>query len=483
MKNVKVDKKRINTAINIVTLLVFIAIVIPFFVTTKYALFVTDDFPIANATISNFDGSYFKTGVKCAANYWHVWNGNWFSFTIAYWLHPLVHGGQKVLVWALRIHLFLGILGSVYFCFSIIKFFGYKAEKTLRVLVLVVIPVLLFKEYFDFYLWWLTSCTYLMPLYFFFFGFGTFLFALKSNKIWQYVVAGTLLLAMSGGSLNVVGMGCYTLLITLLAWGFYSKKVCLPGIVVFVVTLMGSCFNAFAPGGFSRQNSQETEKVGVAKALINEIQILCVEGKWFVLHTAFIAFVLLALFWGNRLNKKITLQNLVIASIACIGLPVVTMFPVVLGYGDIDYKDISNRGYGMMDITIIFAACFMAVLWGIYFRRIVEGNIKKIFTIMVSIIAFLSVSICGQKFSELVPVQIASNIHSGFNEDFFDTWMEIYDACESSGVDDVVIEMSVPPRKAGCSWAKMSEDPNKWWNEYISRYYGINSVSLVNTFE
>lgn len=477
------NKKRINTAINILTILFFIAVILPFFITAKYALFVTDDFPIANAAVAHFDGNYFRTGVKCAADYWHDWNGNWFSFTIAYWLHPIIHGGQKTLVVALRIQLVLAIAGAFYLCFALAKFFDYKAEKTLRIAALVLLPVLLFKEYFDFYLWWLTSCTYLMPLYLFLFGFGTFLFAIKSEKIWQFIIAGILLLAMAGGSLNVVGFGCYLLLFTIVAWSFYRKKISVPAVVVFVTTLAGACVNAFAPGNFARQNSQETEKVGIIRTLINEIQIMCVEGKWLVLHTAFIAFVLLALFWGSRLHKKLTLTNLIVATAAGVFLPVVTMFPVVLGYGDIDYKDISNRGYGMMDISIIFAACFIAVLWGIYLRDIIKkDNIKKIATLFVTVIVLVSVFYCGQRIRELAPVQVVANLNSGYNKEFFDTWMEIFSRIEN-GDGDVVIEMSVPPRKAGCSWAKLSDDPNKWWNDYISIYYGLDSVSLINTYE
>ena len=483
MKKLTGNKKIINRVINLGVIAIFIATIIPFFITTKYALFVTDDFPAANATIANYDGSYFRTGVKCAADYWRVWNGNWFSFTIAYWLHPLVHGGQKTLVLALRIQLFLAIAGALYFCFSLARFFELNAEKTLRIIAIVVMPVLLFKEYFDFYMWWLTSCTYLMPLYCFLFGFGTYLFALRKEKISLYILAGILLLFMSGGSLNVVGMGCYSLLLSLVAWCFYKKKICMPGVIVFITTVIGACINAFAPGSFSRQNSQNTERVGVIRAIIREIQIMGVEGKWLIFHTAFIAFVLIAFIWGSRLNKKITLANLIIATIASIGLPVVTMFPVILGYGDINYKDISNRGYGMMDISIIFGACFMAVLWGCYLKNSVTEKIKRMLILAATIIAIISVLFFGQKPSELVPIQIATNLYTGYNEHFFETWMEVYSQCENSENEDVVIEMSVPPRKAGCSWAKLGEDADKWWNEVVSIYYGINSVSLVNTYQ
>ena len=474
------NKKVINIAVNVLLIVLFVVALAPFFITTKYALFVTDDFPIANAAVSNFDGSYFRTGVKCAANYWHVWNGNWFSFTIAYWLHPIIHGGQEALVIALRIQLLLAVSGAFYFCYSLASFFGFKAEKTLRIALVVVLPVLLFKEYFDLYLWWLTSCTYLMPLYCFFFGFGTYLFALKNKKMWQFIVAGVFLLAMSGGSLNVVGLGCYTLLFALVAWSAYKKEICIPAVVVFVITLIGACLNAFAPGSFSRQDLQGTEKIGVIKAIIREIQILGVEGKWLLLHTAFLAFVFVAFFWGSRLNKKISFVNLIVASAFCVLLPVVTMFPVILGYGDITYKDISNRGCGMMDISILFGACFMAVLWGIYLKTIIKGNSKKLLAAVLVVAALGNLLICGQKFSELAPVQIAKNLGNGYNEEFFKTWMEIYSLCENSDEDNLVIEMSVPKKGAGCSWAKLSDDPEKWWNTSISEYYGLDSLILVN---
>lgn len=477
------NKKVISTIISILIVILFIAMVIPFFITTKYALFVTDDFPIANTTVANFDGSYFRTGIKCAANYWRVYNGNWFSFAVAYGLHPIVHGGQKALVLALRIQLLLAITGAVYFCFSLASFFNFRKEKALRIMALVLLPALSFKEYFDLYLWWLTSCTYFMPLYCFLFGFGTYLFALKSGKIWQYAISGLFLLAMAGGSLNVVGMGCYTLLFSLVAWCLYNKKFCLPGTIVFVITLIGACLNAFSPGSFARQSTQETEKVGIIKALFIELQIMGVEGKWLVLHTAFIAVVLIALFWGSRLKRHVALLHVIIATIFCVTLPVVTMFPVVLGYGNIDYKDISNRGYCLMDITIIFASCFMAVLWGIYLKDVISGQTKKITTVILAILVIANIVLCGQKFGELVPVQIATNLNNGYNEQFFDTWMEIYAYCENGAGEDVEIEMPVPSRKAGCSWAKLADDPEKWWNTTISEYYGLNSISLKNTLD
>jgi len=483
MKFIEKNRKKINIAINVLTIALLLSAIIPFFLTIKYALFITDDYPIVNAVVSKYDGSYFRTGIKCAASYWHDWNGNWFSFAIAYWLHPLVHGGQKVLAFALRIQFALTIVGAVYFCFSLVSLFDFKPEKTIRLIALLVLPILCFKEYFDFYLWWLTSCTYLMPLYLFLFGSGTFLLALKNKKMWIFIISGIFLLAMSGGSLNVVGMGCYFLLFTLIAWMFYKKKISIPSIVVFMVTLTGACINAFAPGNFMRQNSQETEKVGIVKTVFNEIQIIGVEGKWLVLHTAFIAVVLIAFVWGMNQKRKIDILNLAVATVGATMLPIVTMFPVVLGYGDINYKDISNRGYGMMDISIIFASCFIAVLWGIYCRNLAKEKTRNGVTIAICFVVIINIIICGQKPSEIIPVQIATNLKSGYNENFYEQWMEIYSRCENSNEDDVVIEMSVSPRRAGCSWAKLGEDPNKWWNETVSIYYGINSVSLINTYE
>lgn len=482
MKNICNHKRKLNIAIEVIIVLLFVAVLTPFFVTTKYALFVTDDFPLANAVVREFDGSYFRTGLKCAANYWHVWNGNWFSFFIAYWLHPIVHGGQRALVLALRIHLILTIVGAGYFCFSLTRFFDLKADKALRIAIIVLLPIFSFKEYFDFYLWWLTSCTYLMPLYCLLYGLGTYLFALKSGKVWRFLVAGLFLLAMSGGSLNVVGMGCYALFFVLVAWCFYKKEICIPGCVVFVITLIGACINAFAPGNFTRQNGQESEKVGVFKAVVNEIQIMGVEGKWLIFHTAFVAFVLLALLWGIRLNKKISFRNLIFGSIASAILPIITMFPVILGYGDIEYKDISNRGQGMMDISIIFATCFIAVLWGVYLKDNLNGVFVKGIKCVAMIVALTSLLFCGQKPVEVVPAQITINLSNGYNEAFFNTWMEIYSLCENADEGDVIIEMSVLPRKTGCSWAKLGEETDKWWNTSISEYYGLNSISLINTF-
>lgn len=483
MKKIVQNKRLVNNAINILIIIVLIAAVVPFFITIKYALFVTDDFPLANAVVRNYDGSYFRTGLKCAANYWHVWNGNWFSFFIAYWLHPIVHGGQKTLVVALRIHYLLAIVGALFFCYSLADFFELKIEKSLRIAALTLLPVLLFKEYFDFYLWWLTSCTYLMPLYCFLFGYGIFFFALKNQKVWEYVVSGILLFMMSGGSLNVVGMGCYVLLFTLVAWCTNKKRVCVPAVVIFITTLIGACLNAFAPGSFSRQNAQSTEKVGILKALFIELQIMGVEGKWLILHTAFITFALLAFVWGCKLKKKISLRNLIVATIGSFMLPVVTMFPVIFGYGNIDYKDISNRGYGMMDITIVFATCFMAVLWGVYLSGFLKHQLNKMALLLMILIVLMNVIFCDISITNFVPVQITTNLANGYNKVFFDAWMNIFSFIENSDESDIVIERRVPPRKAGCSWSKLSEDTGQWWNETISTYYGINSLSLINTYK
>lgn len=482
MKNILSDRK-LNIAINVITVVLFVMAVIPFFVTTKYALFMTDDFPIANATISRYNGSYFLTGIKNAANYWRVYNGTWVSFVVAYWLHPAVHGGQKALVIALRIMLSLMLVSSVYFCYSISCFFELKKEKTLRILMLLVFPLLLFKEYFELYMWWLTSCTYMMPFFFLLFGFGTLLFAVKSGKIWQYVLAGVLLFLMSGGTLTVVGLGCYLVLLLVMGWSFYQKKMCVPGTIVFMTTFIGACITAFAPGNFTRYEGQDVGKISVFTSFVNGLRILKVEGKWLLFDTAFVAFVILAFLWGNRIKKSVSLLNVLIGTAACIMMPVVTIFPVVMGYGTSSYKDISNRGFAIVDSAIMLAGTLVAVMWGVYLKDRLNNSVRKIVMMVFSIAALASILFCGQKLSELVPVQIATNISNGYNQKYFDVWTEIYSICEHTSESNLVIEMEVPKRAAGCSWCKLKEDSTDWKNEHVAKYYGLDSISLVNLLD
>lgn len=477
------NMRRFNKVLDWALIAGFIVILIPFFVTIRYSLCYADDFPLANGMRDFSEYNMFIAGLKCAKRYWNSTNGTWFSFVIGYALNPLLREGQTSLVVELRMMFLLEIIGGIYLLYAIAYTLGMKKEKTLRIMFLVMGPLLLFKEYYELYLWWTTACTYMMPTFLFMFGWGTLLIAIKRKKVWQYICSAVLLFAMAGGTLNVVGAGCYLVLLTTLVLSYYQKKLHVPSLIVTITTALSACITAFAPGNFRRYDSQGVEKISILKSWYNTFLIVGVETKWLLLKTFFIAFLIVGCIWGYRQKKTLKLREVVILCVFSALLPFVTAFPVVLGYNATSYKQIANRGYAIMDMSLVFSLMLIAVIFGIYLRNKLDENFKKITIIFLSGIAILNVGLAEQKPSTWVPIEISKNLHSGYIKDYYEAWESIYTKCEEYEGEDLVIEMVVPDRKTGCSNPRLKEDNTDWKNMHVAKYYGLNTVSLISQME
>lgn len=478
LKKNKIEKKKIDLIINIVIIILFVLICVPFFVTIKYALFCTDDYSLANAMVGETDNGYIIPAIECAIRYWHVKGGMWFAYICAYAWNPLVHHGYVSLVRGLRVVLAVTIVSALFFCYALSSLFDLKKESIAKVIAIVFFPVLLFKEYNELYLWW-TGSDYLVSLIVMLIGCGFIVMALKTGSNVYYVIAIMFLILMSGSDLNVVGVGCYFVLILVIGWSFYQKKIEPRAVVAFGITLAGACINAFAPGNFIRYNDQDVEGINIFQSLYNTILILGVETKWMILHTAFVAFLCLAFWFGIKLEKKISFKNMICSIILISFVPFISLFPVVLGYGATSYKLIPNRVYGILDIYLIFTAVYIFVVLGVYVSSVVavKRKLSKIIGILAISLLLVQTIICGRSF---VPVQIANNLLNGSIEKYHDVWVDIYSECEQNPGKDLVIEKEVPKRVTGCSRPNLKEDKTDWKNEHLSAYYGLQSVSLVD---
>lgn len=320
---------------------------------------------------------------------------------------------------------------------------------------------------------------YLLPVIFFCFGFSHVLLAELRKKKWHYALAGVFLFLMSGGVLEFVGFGCLLFLMWVCLDWKRRGKINVYMLWSFVVMLFGALINACAPGNFVRQSTSKNV-VGIMGAVFLSLKATLEEAEWLYKNTTFFIFVLFAFLFGCSLARKIKLPTFIMLILGFFLLPIVTIFPIILGVGKMSVAEMANRYLFLLDASIILASICIYILLGSFLRTIAFLPEWKTIVYSVCLIALSFFTVHDMTIVDYNPVVLVHNIYNHTIRDYAKTWQGIYEEIRTSEDKDVVVERElIPDYATGVFYPKLLEDADWWVNRDVAVCYGKDSVRVI----
>lgn len=483
MELFKRRKFSLHTVFKVVIYGMVLGICIPSFLAVSMAVFRTDDFANYN-TLVNADGeNYFIKCIHETIRFYKSWQGTYISSFLIALFNPLRTYNYNLLHVILGVILFLAIGGLVFLVKAIIECYGGKKEYILYILGLILLPFFSYREYQEVYLWYTGSMAYLLPMAFLLFGVAFLLYGCKTGKRIYYVLSGFFMFFMGGGVLEVVGVGTFILLWLTIVEYIRKDKVNRNFLIIFCTTLAGALINACAPGNFVRRDIIDDSKIAVLKSFIVSVKAALEEIEILFRTTTLLIFVILALILGITLKRQIENKMFVILLSGLIILPVVTAFPVVLGYSATGIVYFGNRCLFVIDAVIYGSIIASAILIGNQLSiKNVLPDMKTVYFVC-GFVIIVSAITQGDRIANCVPVEIVRNYNEGVIQDYSDRWISIFDDIRYSEDDDVVIAREKPQKVTGCSDTELSSDIDNWTNICIATYFNKKSVCLKEKAE
>lgn len=456
---------------------IMIAIYLPYLFAAKYAIFKADDFSGYVAYMVHPGNSFFEKCLNCYTDTYMNFQGTWSSEFVYTFFNP-IHLYSYSLLRAMLIGTAVATLISLFLMMHIaMEYFNIGRKNAVFFIGLVLIPLLLFRDYTEIYLWFTGMAVYLLPLLFFCIGFSFLLLGEMKNRRLFFFLSAVFMVLMTGGVLEVVGFGMFWLLLFITVEYLRTGKINKRFTIIFVLSLLGALINAFAPGNFGRKEIAGGE-INVLHAVFVSIETYIDDVVWFSENTIFIAFVILAFLLGCYIKVKIKDSVTITAILGLIITPVITIFPVALGIGA-SVKSSPVRCLFILDIAVISCIIGASFLAG---NKLFEKNLLpdiKTVTFVLCVAALLAFTHGGKELTDYIPISIAKNLKNGFIQEYENDWQDIFSQIEHSDNPDVVVT-GMPEVIDGCISPDITDDPENWVNECVANYFGKRTVRVIS---
>jgi len=474
----KLIKIKWNIILRGLILLLLTGICIPSFLAVSEAVFRTDDFANYNGVLTQTKGiSYLEKCFYETMKLYKTWQGTYVSCFLLEVCNPLRIYSYDMLRAILGIILFMAIAGLFFGIKEAVDYFNVGKNNILYIMALIIFPFMAYREYQEVYLWYTGAMVYLLPMVFFLWGIVFVLRGRTKGKKSYYVLASFCVFLMTGGVLEVVGVGVFALLWFTVVDYFKSKKINRSFAGIFVIALTGASVNAFAPGNFVRHSIFDEKKISVLRCLFFSVKAALEEMEILLRTTTFFVFVILAFILGVNINKKITNKLFVVLLSGLLIMPIVTAFPVVMGYSSPGIVRFGNRCRFVIDAVIYGSVVASAILTGNYMRYRLPN--RRIVYFISGVAIAISVIRGGGWIASNYPKEIVRGYKEGVIQNYSETWINIYDEIRYHDEANVVIIGKKPESCPGCSHIDLSEEPEDWHNACVAAYFGKESVCFI----
>lgn len=377
---------------------------VPIFIASGYTVYWSDDICTAKA-----NGTHtIIEALKNVIHWWLTWQGTYTGAFLEVALSPLNGFGfaQLHVVMVLNIMLFSASLWT--FINAICRSMGVSKRKySILFFSLCVIGIFGFTGWTEVFFWFVGAMVYSFPMSFCLLGLAA---ALQSKSFKGMCISGLFMFLASGGSLEIAGISCFTMLgICIIKW--MTKSLRKIDFVIFGTAVFGALVNTVAPGNYIRHAVIDDTGLHIGKAIIYTVlEVLqTVEGLLF--DTSCILLIFVAFVFGATTESTKEYRGgggLCMIILLCIVSPLVTCFPVFLGYSETVFP---NRCLFIETIVIICSFMIIAAVGGYIIKE--KGILVCKGEIYVGAVAFLiAISSVNStwRISQSVPFQMWKEI-------------------------------------------------------------------------
>ncbi len=468
---------RAKIIVNVVLFMGIMAIAFPIILASSMTFYIGDDFGTAGTIydgkkniIELFIGSWVYTKDR-----YFNWQGTYFSMFIQYLIHPLFGGNLLQLRIIMILNSLLFLVGTGVFIWGIFKTEICHPQYRLLLILCCFLGVFGFEMWDQVFYWYTGATAYTMPC-------TLVVMALSiitlSNKKSSYVIAGILLFCASGGTLTIAAMGCSWMLMMVIS-RFMKRKLRKRDLAVLSAAVVGALVNSLAPGNFVRHDVIDDSGLHFFRAIIYSVNGVITTMEWLFFDTPFVIVVMVSITIGIVIGKKQSVDKtyawIMIAVNAVI--PIVTYFPVCLGYSDTRSP---NRCKFILTLVLVISVIIVSVFVGKivacylkadYMRKIIGGG-------AILLLIMMPIERDGWKISSLIPYKTMMELTEGNIQSYYRDVNRIYDAISKDKNDDVFI-YSLPEANDFFFNIGISEDPQYLLNVQCAKWFCKKSIQYV----
>ena len=452
------------------------AAILPLLRASSLAVFRADDFSFAISKTAE-KTNVLRYALNSTLEYWESLNGAYVCNFFTYLIDPLNWYNYRLLRIILMLLLLLTIIGLICLVKALVKYFSLDVDITYLV-ALIAIPLVFYKDYNELYMWFAGAMGYLLPVIGFEFGMSLLLYSRmkKQCNIYIYISALIFMVFMVGCNLEITGFAMWFFLIIILTDGSKEVKLDKWFAFAFVFAFIFSLLNVLAPGYYNRHAQIGSGKLNYLRALSRSVKVCLEESLWLHSNPTFFLFELFAFLLGyKKKSLEPAKKEILIPVIGVVFLPIVTAFPVVLGYSIHNMSEIPNRCQFMLDASLVICFISCSAVLGCLLKRISKF---KPYKLLVPFLIIVIISASLNNTGKSIPVQIIENLTNNSIYENSSRGRELYDSLYYSDEKDATVKM-IPKFVVGGTYIDISEDPSYWINQDMSKYFGKNSITYV----
>ncbi|MBP5181100.1 MAG: hypothetical protein J6127_07420 [Clostridiales bacterium] len=476
----------------------FLAVIIafPHLVMTRYAIPGADDYSCANAvSIYRENHNMVASALAYTRDVYQTWQGTYTGEFIM-GMEPSVRESFT----GIRVVLFI----SVVLFASAVILLAYTAGKRFFSLTTVqAMAVALLAEFISFnisvtgelFSWYTGVAVYTYPLIAMLFCLSFSIISYFDGKIVWAVLAAVFGIIGAGGSLEVVGFGCIAYLVLLFVYtmGIKNiksniKRLCFL-YVPFILTVAGAIANAAAPGNFVRQSYMEN-KASLIQAFVTSVMNYTthVSGLLTAYLLPLILMIVFIICICSESKVSVCANKLVLSILGAVIIPVVTIFPVIYGYGsyNIDAYISSSRVIYVFDFVICLALIELTSVFAFFMKDLLKRNnvnvkeqMYKYLVLIVAFVLLFSGNVIGS-YNNGMTAKLCEDIKGEtmhvVSDRFTDVYRQIEEAEDGS---DVYIVMPDDLPQTQLYVPLYIDYPDYFANMEVAKYYNVNSFTRL----
>lgn len=453
----------------------------------SYTVYSADDFSCASSMRPYGDSAweYLQACLRYVKRMYMNWQGTYSSIFVWTSINPLNEAGLPQLRVMMVLNTLLYTFSLLLLIFIIFNAF-LRNNFHLKLFVSACVTYLIMnsRAYPEAFFWFNGAATYTFPISCLFIALGFFILGNTKDRhrILFAVLASLFGIGSQGGSLAIAGVGCYVVLVLCILFWMKSKQISVMNIAVMLFFIMGALINAAAPGNYVRHEQFETGIHPVAM-IVPTIRLYLREIKLIITNDQFCVIFLLLVLCGAVLYEKLQTDIKLYTVISALLLiaPMVTIFPVVLGYAG--NEDMPNRVLLIINTVTVLVYANMAIAAGYWIAVFIKAKaikpVRPICLLTILLLVFLVRVFTVSGVRNTIMVRTFSNLYHGKIQEYYAECENIYEYLEESSETDIVIE-NYPQRVEGFGFFELYSNPDEWVNTSVAKFYYKNSVRTTN---
>ncbi|MEE3495174.1 MAG: DUF6056 family protein [Butyrivibrio sp.] len=476
-------QKVIEWGIGIISFLVIVLMVGTIVRVSMYAVPVSDDYWYARTGIG-VKGLWNRFVVACdfSREIYEHHQGTYFTSFFGSFFNPVISGGFTALRITMMVNAIL-ILGSVLFLTGVFVRGAAKvgAHVYLFIMAIAVFPLTVYDAFQEIYYWYVGASVYGFPVAFGIISLGLFIVYNCNKEValtGREPAVGAAIFGVFavGASLAITGTYMYLLLGIVIYFVIKRKKIEKDNVIIFLICLAGALANALAPGNFSRQDLESSGTLDIKAGVAHTLGYYQYGLKWLFLDKNFFVLFVCLIAVGYLIYDKIKLHKKAwgVSVIMLLVTPLVTVFPVVLGYG---VGWIPNRCFFVMTVALTLALDNLALFVGWLIGRMLKGHKRMSVLTVLSAIIFVSFIATTYSPREYCIAKLNKQLYDGeFQKNYADTKELIESFADKKG-QDVEVDVPTEPESIRNFYTFfLPDDPDNVINKDVARAYGLNSI-------